>query len=173
MGSEFKRSRPRRTALLPLESDMGYFTTIKPEWIVIFSLITSWLVQLFFFTVLMRRSNRRTSHILGQVEQDRKQILSGLQEQFNEFQKSKNESFDQMRRITGPLALQQPVTPEKSSSQRFGIDKKRQVFGLAGKGMKAADISRRLRIYQGETQLVLSLREYLSGRGNDEAESLQ
>ena len=140
MGSEFMRSRPRLSALLPLESDMDYFTAIKPGWIVVFSLIASCLVQLVFFTVLMRRCNRRTSRILGQLEQDRKQILSDLQEQFNELQKSKNEFFDQMRRIVGQLALQQPLTPEKSSSQCFGIDKKRQVFGLAAKGVSPTHI---------------------------------
>ncbi len=174
MGSEFRRSRPLLSALLPLETDMDYFTAIKPGWFVVFSLMASCLVQLSFFAVLMRRCNRRTSRILGQLEQDRKQILSDLKEQFNELQKSNNESSDQMDQRVGEAALQQPLPSETSSSQCFGIDKKRQVFGLAEKGLSPKDISRRLEIYQGETELVLSLRGYLSGRGaNDEPEILQ
>ena len=149
---------------------MDYFTAIDPGWMVIFSLIASCLVQLSFFTVLMRRCNRSTSRILGRLGQDRKQILSDLQERFKELQKSKNESSDQMGRIVGQVALQQPLTPEGSSSHCFGIDQKRQVFGLAEKGVSPTEISRRLNIYQGETELVLSLREYLS---KDEPEFLQ
>jgi hypothetical protein len=41
-----------------------------------------------------------------------------------------------------------------------GLDKKHQVCSLARQGLATEEISRKLNLYRGETELVLGLRKY-------------
>ena len=79
--------------------------------------------------------------------------------------------MEELRRTLGRIELGQSkafptldFSADEGGRRRKGIDKKHHVCTLARKGLDPARIAQRLKIYQGEAELVLGLEQFMSSQ---------
>ena len=143
---------------------MFYSLELRPEWVLAAGVVGGLLVQIVLFGLLHGYLSRRLFRNVRKGLQECTGAVESLNSRMETLEKSHRDSLAQVKEHTRRLTAK-PLPPSAPpDSRRFGIDKKHQVVSLAKKGLGSADISRRLRIYQGEADLVLGLREYMTGR---------
>lgn len=99
---------------------------------------------------LLEKSQRELSIRIHQLEED---LASSREEQ--------RDRWAEFRKTIARLEFRGSGASEHfQRSTMFGLDKKHQVCSLARQGLAAEEISKKLNLYRGETELVLGLRKY-------------
>jgi hypothetical protein len=151
---------------------LNNLNSIQTEWVfagagcmfllqaVVFSLI-GWLQR--------RKRNRLIEELNRSLSNGRSEIQKGLADLGRMHQAV-------MVEFQGALGRTQSVdspTETAAANEAFSaLDKKHQVFSLARQGFSTSDISRRLNLYEGETELVLGLRKLFTEAEKNDASSV-
>ncbi len=138
-----------------------------PEYLV-FSVLVVLMggTQLWASSRLRRRLEARTTSELKRQQQSWQQTMTGLNRQIQLLESAQKNSMSEMRRVLGRMELRGLSSALSRQPAGFSLDKKHHVLTLAQKGMRTEEIADRLKMYQGETELVLGLKEYAASRGN-------
>ncbi len=93
---------------------------------------------------------------------------SQLEARFHALNKERKEAFEQLRAELAENELRSRTRVDVPSSGIGNrLEKRHQILALARMGMDSRDISRKLRLNRGETELLLGLREDLVGAGTE------
>lgn len=147
---------------------MQELITMQSLWIAVGSIGLALLVQLVFLGVCLGRSDRQTLEILKKARGDWSQTLQALHARISTLEESHASALAELQRELARVRLREASPESRAKPGGFNLDKKHHVVSLAQKGLDSEDISRRLRIYQGETELVLGLKQYLNSLGSGE-----
>ncbi|HSR67157.1 MAG TPA: hypothetical protein VLU25_04390 [Acidobacteriota bacterium] len=156
---------------------MQYLQQLDPLTIGLAAIGLSLLVNLLALGALLGRGDRKTLDLIAKVRRNQRRDSRRLQESQLQIGQRLQEEIQDLRVHVKKLEKRQdslaasrlketsgPVQggSRRSSSRRYNsIDKKHHIYTLARRGVPAQDISRRLNVYQGETDLVLGLKQFL------------
>lgn len=118
--------------------------------------------QLVLIRRLVRGSSSQLRAALQKLQDESRQTSDDLDEKIQNLHKSQEESWSETRRALGRIELRALPSATGEKSRGNGLDKKHHIVSLAQRGVKPGDISKRLKVYPGETELVLGLTEYFS-----------
>lgn len=126
------------------------------------------LIQSLLWVVASRQKTRRFHRELMALEQKFREEQARLEKRLEETLESQNQVAGELRSDLSRLnriVLSAPAAPPAS---RPPLDKKRYVMTLAQQGLGVEDISRRLKLHRGETELLLGLRNLTTKSTNPE-----
>ncbi|MEE8587657.1 MAG: hypothetical protein V3T83_22705, partial [Acidobacteriota bacterium] len=131
----------------------------------------AFLVNLLLLGLILGRGDRQVVRLVGQVRNETGWRIANLERSQQEAETLHRRQMKELRRAVGRIELRQSnafPTPDFCAGEgrppRKGIDKKHHVRTLARKGLDPARIAQRLNMYQGETELVLGLQQFMSSQ---------
>ena len=151
---------------------MDYANRLDTEWLIIAGILASWVVQLVFSMIILARSGNRTMRALEDFQETWQKSCRQREQKLEKLELAQNQGVLETQRNLRQFALHQLSGPAQPPARRFGVDAKHQVVGLAQKGLTPSEISQRLRMHKGETELVLGLSEYAVGKGDGDDEEV-
>jgi hypothetical protein len=122
------------------------------------------LLQTLFGWIILRRCERRMRSAVDKYGLLCRAMSGELDGRFSALAQEQKESMGEVRRLVGRMELRRISGNFSKTTRAFDLDKKHHVVSLAQRGLDAADISKKLKIYQGETELVLGLKDYAANR---------
>lgn len=119
------------------------------------------LVNNLVFLFATFRQKRQTRISLGQSKKVFRDHLRRLESDLASMQQGQNERWAEIRQSMARLEFRGHQAPERfKRPSTLGLDKKHQICFLARQGLATDEISKKLNLYRGETELVLGLRAY-------------
>jgi hypothetical protein len=122
------------------------------------------LLQALIGWILLRRSERRLHSAIERYGALYRAMQGDFQQRFSDLALEQKESMADVKRLVGRMELRRLSGNFAKTTRPFDLDKKHHVVTLAQRGLNTADISKKLKIYQGETELVLGLKDYVANR---------
>jgi hypothetical protein len=110
---------------------------------------TLWFVAL--------RRDRKLFQLVEEARLHQTKLAEELLHRVQHWEETQNEELARMRKLFSSRELRAPAPAADATPKPSGLDKKHYVVSLAQRGLGPMDISRRLKIYRGETELVLGL----------------
>jgi len=152
---------------------MNFVAEIPIQWMVL-CLLGFMVLQSLLTLRIVRKSNRNRAQAFKNLE---KQVREGfdstsriLCKRITELEKSQREFFRSVDTRLSRLEMRSLSDATRFRPSNSTLDRKHQVVSLAQMGLDVKKISRRLRMSQGETELLLGLKErYRAERENDRA----
>jgi len=109
----------------------------------------------------MFRRKKRSEILLRQSKDVVRDRLLKLEADLASMQQGQDEHWAEIRQSIARLEFGGNRTPERfKRPETVGLDKKHQICVLARQGLATDEISSKLNLYRGETELVLGLSEY-------------
>ncbi len=144
------------------------------------SIAIPYLLLAFFFALLLvcisiRRDQTEISRLLTDLKEIREMAESKLEARLGSLEKTHAEKLKALQVTLGRIGLGQ-AAPSNTSEDFLptGLDKKHHVLSLAERGLTSGEISQKLGLRRGETELVLGLQRHFAEQGiNDEGRTLQ
>jgi len=113
---------------------------------------------------------RKTARALRETQRELQSRLDRLEKELVSAQNEQRERWSEVRKTIARLEFKSGgVSEHTQRSTTFGLDKRHQVCALARQGLAAEEISKKLKLYRGETELLLGLRKYGSGTEKNDA----
>jgi hypothetical protein len=122
------------------------------------------LLQTLFGWFLLRRGEMRLLAAVERYGALYRAMQGDIQQRFSSLALEHKDSMTELRRLMGRMELRRLSGSFGKTTRAFDLDKKHHVVTLAQRGLNTADISKKLKIYQGETELVLGLKDYVTNR---------
>ena len=127
--------------------------------------------NLVFLLVTLRRK-RKAEFTLRQSKDVLRDRLRRVELDLESVQQEQNERWAEIRQSIARVEFRGNRTPERfKRPSTVGLDKKHQICFLARQGLATDEISRKLNLYPGETELVLGLNEYGTRTENRSAQT--
>ncbi len=137
-------------------------------------LLLSFLVSLLLVCISVSRGQTEIRRLLTEQMEDSKRARSELEERLTSLESAQSESFKDIGLAVGRIGPGKVTSIESEDLQPTVLDKKHHVFSLAERGLTSGEISRKLGLNKGETELVLGLKKYYSKQGTgDEGRTVQ
>ena len=144
-----------------------------PSFIIPFVLF-SFLFALLLICISASRGQTKIRHLLLDLKKNSERVESELKARFAFLESAQSESLRDISLAVGRIGLGQISSIESEDLQPTALDKKHHVLSLAERGLTSGQISRKLGLNKGETELVLGLKRYYSKQGTgDEGRTVQ
>jgi hypothetical protein len=152
------------TALFELES----------MWLVLAG-IGSFLLNCLTFCLVSFHQKKKADLLLKESQSALRNRIRLLEEEQESSRREQSDRWSEIRKTIARLEFRSGGSSEQfQRSSVVGLDKKHQVCSLARQGLATEEISKKLNLYRGETELVLGLRDYSARTEiNDARTSLQ
>jgi len=139
-------------------------------WLLALAILTAG--QVILFRVLRAGQERNLARLVHLMEARIRRSVelekTQLESRFQALNTEQKEAFERLRAELAENELRIRTRADVPSSGIGNrLEKRHQVLVLAQMGMDSRDISRKLRLSRGETELLLGLREDLVGIGTD------
>ena len=136
--------------------------------------VLSFMVALLLVCLSVSRGQTEIRRLLTDLKENSEREKSELESRLASREKAQSESFRDIGLAVGRMGLGQVPSVESEELQPTGLDKKHYVLSLAERGLTSGEISRKLGLNKGETELVLGLKKYYSKQGTaDEGRTVQ
>lgn len=113
------------------------------------------------FILAISRQRRRFDFLLKDVQTGLQSRVDQLEEELALSRQEQTNHWSEIRKAIARLEFRGGGASERiKRPSMVGLDKKHQVCSLARQGLAAEEISRKLNLYPGETELVLGLTKF-------------
>jgi len=147
------------TALFELES----------MWLVLVG-IGSFLLNSLTFLLVTFHQKKKADLLLKESQSALRNRIRLLEEEQESSRREQSDRWAEIRKTIARLEFRSGRSSEQfQRSSVVGLDKKHQVCSLARQGLATEEISKKLNLYRGETELVLGLRNYSARTETDNA----
>ena len=143
------------------------------------SIAIPYLLLAFFFALLLvcisiRRDQAEISRLLTELKEIRELAESKLESRLGSLEKTHGERLRDLQVTLGRIGLGPAFSIEPQDFRPTRLDKKHHVLSLAERGLTSGEISEKLGLRSGETELVLGLQRHFAKQGiDDEGRTLQ
>jgi len=104
---------------------------------------------------------RKADLLFRESQQGLRRRIHKLEEDAAHFQREQSDLWSEIRNTIARLEFRSHGASERMQRHSMvGLDKKHQVCSLARKGLATEEISKKLNLYMGETELVLGLKNF-------------
>ena len=139
---------------------MSGLIELESMWLVVAG-IGSFLVNSVTFLLVTLHQKKKADLLLKESQSALRSRIRLLEEEQRSSRQEQCDRWAEIRKTIARLEFRSGGSSEQfQRSSLVGLDKKHQVCSLARQGLAAEEISRKLNLYRGETELVLGLRDY-------------
>jgi hypothetical protein len=129
-------------------------------WLVLVGL-GSFLLNSLAFVLLTFHQKKKADLLLKESQTALRSRIRLLEEEQESARQEQRDRWSEIRKTIARLEFRGGGPSEQfQRSSTVGLDKKHQVCSLARQGLATEEISKKLNLYRGETELVLGLRNY-------------
>ncbi len=150
------------------------FISIEATSIAIPYLLLGLFFALLLVCISIRRAQTKISRLLADLKEIRELAESKLESRLGSLEKAHGEKLKALQVTLGRIGLGPASSNESQDFRPTGLDKKHHVLSLAERGLNSGEISQKLGLRKGETELVLGLQRHFAKQGvHDEGRTLQ
>ncbi len=121
----------------------------------------SFLLNSVVLILAVCHQRKRGDRLLEKARKEVNQHIRLLEEELEDCRREQGECWAEVRKTIARLEFRGGGATERfQRSSMVGLDKKHQICSLARQGLTTEEITRKLNLYRGETELVLGLRKY-------------